>query len=184
MPRLTKAGLLAFIIGGRLALGSPTQLKGPASDLVKISGPANTTSSDKCISGYPPAGDEENAMHGYAILDYARIRPGIDGGEGKDWVSYKVEPEWSEQHYLSGPHSWMRYTHYWDPIGPWKCQFLCKADKECASFFAWYVMPGTKGEHMLCVLFDAVVPPLGFVKTEGTIASGAYDYICKEDSSH
>jgi hypothetical protein len=102
-------------------------------------------------------------MHGYAILDYARIRPGIDGGEGKDWVSYKVEPEWSEQHYLSGPHSvssfahpfpvlvctllliefadtrqWMRYTHYWDPIGPWKCQFLCKADKECASFFAWY----------------------------------------------
>ncbi|KAL1841918.1 hypothetical protein VTJ49DRAFT_6309 [Mycothermus thermophilus] len=174
MTPLTNLLLATLALGlGTTTLAYPTPLLASSLRPRNDSSPAPAT----CLSGYRSAAEEGPTPYGYAILDYARITPASDGGEDKDWKSYGVEKGWGERHFVSGPH-YLGYTHFLDPIGPWKCRFECEACDKCSSFFAWYENIGTPNEHMKCVLFDAVVLPSAFVKTNGTIASGAYDKLC------
>ncbi|KAK4181480.1 hypothetical protein QBC36DRAFT_227205 [Triangularia setosa] len=133
----------------------------------------STAAPAACTTGPSASADDDS---GFNIKDYTKITPYRTNS-----TSYEVDKSWHKKHFVSGPH-WFGYSHAEGQFGAWKCQFTCNAAEDCNGYFVWYEGVGmAEGEHMMCVLFDAVIPKSVLVPTNSTgiISGGAYDRICK-----
>ncbi|KAK3988343.1 hypothetical protein QBC44DRAFT_208779, partial [Cladorrhinum sp. PSN332] len=122
-----------------------------------------------CTHGIPVSKQRPSE---WPIDNYSNVVP------NETWTSYEVKQDWYDAHFISGPH-YMGFSHEEGDFGPFKCQYTCNAAGNCNSYFIWFDNPNTENEHMSCVLFDAVITESDFSPFSGTLASGAYDRVCK-----
>ncbi|KAL2256606.1 hypothetical protein VTK26DRAFT_1420 [Humicola hyalothermophila] len=175
IPNMFPFFLLSVFASMAMAVPAPLDNTGKevAPRRVVSGTPTHDAMAAVCTTGMP-ASKQVTAAE-YPITNYTVITP------TENWNSYAVQKEWSDKHFVSGPH-YMAFTHKSDPYGAFKCQYTCNAAENCNAYFVWYEDVGTDNEHLNCVLFNAVIPQSVFVETNGTLATGAYDKLCDNGS--
>ncbi|KAK3328308.1 hypothetical protein B0T19DRAFT_186773 [Cercophora scortea] len=171
-PKITKLAALLLAAAVATVTAVPTKatmlksLHDPRASTLHFTSSENPTT---CVNGIPASSQRPD---GFPIDNYTYVTPTAN------WTSYKVEPDWYNLHYVSGPHI-QAATHRSDPYGAFECQFTCNAAGDCNAFFVEYVDIGQTSEHLNCVLFNATIDDSDFVQTTGNIGGGGYSRLCQ-----
>ncbi|KAL1882675.1 hypothetical protein VTK73DRAFT_1587 [Phialemonium thermophilum] len=120
-----------------------------------------------CVNGTPAAQAGNNSWP----IDYAPV-----GLAGSDAGNYTVSQGWYNKHVISSTYVGVGPGN--DQYAAFKCQYVCNAAANCASYFGKYVDDGNGDSHYECILFDDLLDASIFVLDSDTMPGGGYNRLC------